>query len=497
MSRIAFFEAREHWDLAAALRASKPGNLFPSRVAWSAVQDNGQFLTVLDGHASAGFDVGPVELVPVPKMDGTTRPAADMRMEDQVLYAALVHAVRSRLHRGLVEFTGEEHSYLEFETFPLMTDESPAYVLSADVVSFYEYIDHDVLAYELLGLTGLAETPDSLTDLLKVWLGSTRGLPQGPASSQPLADIYLSRASRTLARAGFEHSRYVDDFRVPVSSWGEALRAKLVLEQSLRSIELALSASKVWILKAETYKRWLARIPRNEQADPNALEHVGFDPDAYGGSSAYVLDVSADDAAQALEIFEEQIAKRQLDLMGTRRMRWALPRLAYSESIRPIAEFSTLMRRYGHITQTVAIYLQLLMGSDLEGSAVEAVLDWIETAGFRFEWQVGWLLHAMIYTTEQSQRLAAVSEHILADDSLPWFVRGQAALALATERALPDQQRYFDIYERAPAATQPDLLGAVVVGRPRWGSAFIKGASTTPLLAAVAELEPAEYFAWV
>ena len=98
---------------------AQPGNLFPSRVAWSAVQDNARVIQVLDGSARTGLKASAIEIVPVPKADRATRSAADMPIEDQIVYAALVEAIRSELPDDLVGFTGQNQSYADFERFPL------------------------------------------------------------------------------------------------------------------------------------------------------------------------------------------------------------------------------------------------------------------------------------------------------------------------------------------------------------------------------------------
>lgn len=94
-------------------------------------------------------------------------------------------------------------------------------------------------------------------------------------------------------------------------------------------------------------------------------------------------------------------------------------------------------------------------------------------------------------------RVAEAADAAFADDTLPWFARGQAALALAVHGAMPSQSRFVDIYDRSPYATKPDLIAAVVLGRPRWSSSFLKGASTSAVLLAVSELELQERDQWL
>jgi hypothetical protein len=108
-----------------------------------AAHGSADFLDVLNASAVGGYQPEPAQIVSAPKSDRTTRPAADMTIEDQVVYAALVELIRTHLHPDLVEFTGEHQTYSEFERFPVAALANQAkYVVEADVASFYEYVDH-------------------------------------------------------------------------------------------------------------------------------------------------------------------------------------------------------------------------------------------------------------------------------------------------------------------------------------------------------------------
>ncbi|MHB8613804.1 MAG: reverse transcriptase domain-containing protein, partial [Candidatus Dormibacteraceae bacterium] len=378
MALVDLFEARQAWNLENAVGQAQPGNLFPSRVAWSAVQDNPRILQVLDGSARTGLSASQIELVPVPKADRATRLAGDMPMEDQIVYAALVEAIRSALPEDLVTFTGQNQSYADFERFPLEVESPSKYVFEGDVVAFYEYIGHERLLTELVGLTGLAGVAEGLIDLLEAWLPGERGLPQGPAPSAPLADIYIAPVSRALARAGFVHSRYSDDFRVPVDDYNQLRELQLLLEQALRDLGLTLSSLKVRTPKIETYRRNLEQIPDLVLLSPLArevLETVQVD-EYFGGVILGAADMSQDEIDRASQVFREQLQVVRVEVVNTRLMRWSLGRLGTAGSPLPLEGFPLLLRRYAHLTQTIAAYIQVLMGTELESNAVGAVIDW-------------------------------------------------------------------------------------------------------------------------
>lgn len=491
-------EAVEVWDLAGAVEALKAGNLFPSKVAFNALSGNPDVVQILNGLAQLGYPAVKTEAVSVPKLGGGTRPASDLAVEDQAVYAALTNAVRSRVHAGMVSFTRDEISYEQFEQFPVEFasehDPVPEYVVMADAVSFYEYVDHDRLEAEVVGLTGLAGVAESLTDLLEAWMGVGRGIPQGPGASEALGDIYIAPASRTLNRAGFSHSRYSDDFRIPVASWSDALAAQAVLETSLRELGLVLSVPKLRTPTIERYLTYLNLIPELEEPGADELGWLIFD---YEGEEMEVEPPSEEELAAAEQTFAEAIAVAGPDLNDSRRMKRALPWLGAGGSATPLTSTSEVLQRYAHATPDFAGYVARLMQTDLEAEAVAGVLAWLTSPGFKYPWQLGWLLHAVNGAEAAHPDLVSTSQAVLFDDSMPWFARGQAAIVSAAQGHLPPQRRFIDVYERSPRSVRPDLLAAVVIQQPTWGPDFMSAAAITPVLTDVRHFNPDTYRNWV
>jgi hypothetical protein len=471
--------------------------MLPSRVAWAAAVDNEELIRVIDGTGRAGFDARPAEQIPMPKIDGGTRPAADLPIEDQLVYTALAKVLSGAAFPGLVTFTGTDISYAEFERYPLQFSSTHKYVFVADVVSFYEFINHDQLIDQLIGLTGLADVAESLGQLLEIWMGKSQGVPQGPRGSEPIADIYLAPASRALLRAGFEHSRYSDDFRIPVRSWSESRHAQVVLEGALRDLGLVVSGSKARTPRIDTYEsQYVGRTTAPVGLSPTERDVLETEENEYVGGEVPAIP-SDEDLARAERILSEETLKLRADIVSTRTLRWALPRLGLRESVSPLTNFEVLLRRHAHITASTAFYCQLLMRSDLERQAVSKIIEWVDSASFKFPWQLGWLLNASVYASRRYPALQRRAGRVFLDSSMPWFVRAQAALVLAAQQAVPERASFSDVYERAPKASRPDLLAAVVIGQPPWGASFIRAAADTPLLRAVADFSHDEFPSWI
>jgi hypothetical protein len=110
----------DDWDLGAALWDTYPGNLLPSRAGWWGAQNRSdQVVAILLGRAATGYPAQRTEIVRVAKGDGTTRPAADLPLEDQAVLSALAALIKSHIPEGFVSFTGSEgQSYGDFERSP-------------------------------------------------------------------------------------------------------------------------------------------------------------------------------------------------------------------------------------------------------------------------------------------------------------------------------------------------------------------------------------------
>lgn len=487
------------WALSDAVPDSQPGNLLPSRVAYHALlAAERPVREVIEATLHVGYRPRRSEVVQVPKLDRTTRPASDLPVDDQLIYTALLKLLRARVPEGFVTFTGErDHSYEAFETYPL-TVEGANYVLEADVAGFYQYIDHERLAYELIGLTGRADVVEPLLGLIEGWIGSPRGIPQGPPGSYVLADIYMAPVDRNLSRAGYSFSRYSDDFRVAGRTWGEVKRAQMELEDAFYHLGLVVAANKLRTPKIDTYRRVLDRVGDPRLQRVVIREAIGdLETEEYVPGRVTRVAVTPAQTGRAAEVFEDQIAAERVDLLATRLLRRALQVLGSTGDSRALAHFRPLMSRYPHLAPNASAYLQLLQGTDNEANGINALVEWLTARRYRHPWQEGWMLHAAVYATNRHELLAPPALRILESARKPWFARGQAALVLATHGSLPPQRDFVALFEQAPEATRPDLIAAVRIAEPPWASRFLGGAADRPLSGAVVGLPPDMFRDWI
>jgi hypothetical protein len=328
-------------------------------------------------------------------------------------------------------------------------------------------------------------------------MGDKRGLPQGPEPSRVLADVYISPVARMLSRAGWAFSRYSDDFRIAVPDWGRARAAQLALEEALATQRLVPAANKTRTWSSAKYRERIERAntPRLVgNASRQAFEGIAGE---YVAAQAGRFPVSPEEVVLAEYVLQEQGDVFSVDPVVTRLLRWSLGVLGNGGSDAGLSLLSVLLDRHPQTTQAAAAYLRLLMGTPLESRAVAAAIGWMEVPTFRFAWQTGWILHAMAFATDGNEQAARMCRQQLLGGSTPWFVRGQAALASAVHGELPSLADFVDVYELSPRATRPDLVGAVAIGQPDWATRFLAGVSDSPLLAAVARLDPAQRADWL
>lgn len=189
-----------------------------------------------------------------------TRPLNVMALEHRVLYRALVDA----LTPALPEHLRERPQYDDFQQAPLAVSET-THISKTDIASYYVYVDHDLLADELIAQTGDELVIDALRELLEIVMGRRVGLPQVHQSSRLLGDAYIDPVRRRLRRSGIEVFTYSDDFRIASRSLGLARSALAACEAEVRTLGLVLNEKKTYTYTRSHYQESLGAFTRAEQ----------------------------------------------------------------------------------------------------------------------------------------------------------------------------------------------------------------------------------------
>lgn len=217
-------------------------------------------------------DVQPAYLVPATKGGHqTVRPFVRAHARDVLLYWALVDAASEAIECSL----GSSDRIFANRWTPICEDVTPApepnwtafeqrmetevfarptaYVLRADVSSFYMAISIDRLVRVLLELGVSGAVTTDLHMLMTTWHAQgIRGLPQGLPPSGPLANAYLLFADQMLERSGVDFIRYSDDVTIFCDTFAEARQTLDGLERQMYARGLTLGGEKTRILRAST-----------------------------------------------------------------------------------------------------------------------------------------------------------------------------------------------------------------------------------------------------
>ncbi|MDF0532630.1 reverse transcriptase domain-containing protein [Tsukamurella sp. 8F] len=192
----------------------------------------------------------PFEVVEVPKGRLLSRAGALLSFEDRLAYhtlcATFASAVddslsdrvfSSRLNRKSGSFF--KSTFKQYQEFVNSVDEKATpgrWVVSTDLVSYFETINHQILFEDLKDLGVAENVMKPLRDLLRGWRRSSKGgLPIGPDASRLLGNVYLSKVDKQMIEEGYEYFRYMDDVRIVVDSERKGREALRKFEVHCRS----------------------------------------------------------------------------------------------------------------------------------------------------------------------------------------------------------------------------------------------------------------------
>ncbi|TYB83474.1 RNA-directed DNA polymerase [Maritimibacter fusiformis] len=228
------------------------------------------------------YEVAHASKVLVPKPSGVLRPITLLKVEDQIVYQAIVNVISEELKRQTKQryekrvfahlYAGKsskffnikwQRSYKKFAN-RLRDCHSRGFdhIANFDLASFYDSIDHHVLVHFLKELKIDEETIEYLMLCLRKWTSSTwsngpaniyheHGIPQGPLPSGMLSEAVLQHLDKAGEQGGRRtiYLRYVDDIKI-LAKTEKDLRAKLIkLDIASKEIGLFPQTSKINIRK--------------------------------------------------------------------------------------------------------------------------------------------------------------------------------------------------------------------------------------------------------
>jgi hypothetical protein len=459
---------------------SRRGELLPANIGKRAARAAGpEYVASIRSRLTDGLPLLPAEIVFAHRQGSGTRPVADLSVDARVVIEAFSIEIGQRLSAdaemlGLVEhITGAEPGQrVEVDQRPL-DDPAVTHIVKADVASFYEYVDHELLSREIVELAADVDLAYATSAFLAEITGRRYGLPQGPQGSDILASIYLSAVDRRLIRAGVRLERVNDDYLLRCGSLGEARRHLLALEMELRSVGLILNHQKTQIMSREKYAEGLTAF--QEMLAEAAIESVevpfgyGFDPDQFADINLEDADQSTVESAfvTALDDAERPFEVRRRMIDG------ALPFLAGFQSAVPAERLDDLVATFPSQIRNANLYLRSLIGTGDEQTAISAAVGVLGSTIAPVPWVQGWLVDVLARATSSDPEMIPWLRAKSADPAAPWFLRTRALIAVAHSDHLPAQEELATLFHSAPDANRPDIVAAVAMSTAEWRNTFL------------------------
>jgi hypothetical protein len=254
------------------------------------------------------------ETVTMPRAGFGPRPVTVLSPESRAAYLALVEALDS----ALPEASRGQGKWSAYRAFGLEGEHE--HVVELDIAACYEYVNHRVLADELL----LRSMDLPVVHALEAFLSSVfprgYGIPQMLTASDRLADAYLSILDRRLGRAGLEAHRFADDIRVLARDWEHANTIVEAASEAARELGLVLSAEKTTIYRRETLVEQTAREDEF-YADYFRRAHEDLIEEAFVSAGPYAGEADTDEEEgeeddQREEFFTLAIAETARRIVG-------------------------------------------------------------------------------------------------------------------------------------------------------------------------------------
>ena len=397
---------------AVAAEAISQRNLLPPEPGWDDLRDEATDLVdYCTNRLKAGYHAAPEVELAARKPGHGVRPLPYWGVLERIIYRALTEA----LLKGHPPLDRTPEAYLRFVRAPVLyandlqkqqhphadkvffffLDSPVKYIVKSDVTAFYQFIDHAVLAEELLLLGAEFELIEALLDLLSEVQGRGYGLPQLLDPSDALSEVYIDRVERDLLRAGLAVWRFNDDFRIACLNYADALAAIESLDRAARATGLVISESKTVTVGFTKYMLDALGKERSEVGEtisPDEVEDVVGD---------YTDDFGEDDSDAAIFVLQaaqadgtgDGIQLRNIVSDDVRMLRRALNGLAKAEDPRGIPEVLRLAIYVPSLTPSVMRYLVKVASSQPE--TVAGVLDQLMENVSQNEWQQLWLVDVM------------------------------------------------------------------------------------------------------
>lgn len=342
----------------------------------------------------------------IPKPSGLQRPLSLLGIEDQILLQAIANLFAKKLYekRKSVElktvFSNKlsapkdsiffverwQKTYRAFqEKCTRVFHDGYIWSVHFDLSAFYDTISHSLLLSVESPNDKDSHTRSTVKEWLQKWSAESNktvtdhGIPQGPISSNFLAEAFLLPIDIRLQKEKFQYLRYVDDIRLFGRTENEVRKAVIFLEQVCRERGLTPQGSKFEVSKLRSAKDAMGALPSIAPTDEKDATE------------------SAMTAGKAVKILKTAIAGRPQKVQDKARFRYVMYR-APSD-----AEFlKTVLRLLPRHPEHIDAFVAYFSNFEKRHAIVRAALNYLEE-GVPYSYVRGELWHVVA-------RLAGVKE---------------------------------------------------------------------------------------
>ncbi len=413
------------------------------------------------------------EVVATSKPGSGVRPVAIWDLPSRVLYRALTNKISQALpplDRGAEQWTAFKRSPLEVDC---------RYIVTTDIASCYQYIDHALLAEELHVRGSDHQSIEAVIRLLAEVGDRSYGLPQQSWASDVLAEAILTKIERALIRRGIRVTRYNDDFRFACPSWSKAVEAIELFAEITRQHGLAMNDQKTLTWKPHTYERSLDELVEQRKAITDEVEFglwTEADYDEVMDGLFTPTAVQIDAAVKVLHLWTagargSTYARQQ----STRRRALAelLPEAlrtltnADDPGSEEIKDALQVLRYNRHRTPQLAAYLA---PKPTSGTVTEAFGKLLQRGAYLNSWQTWWMLTSIAgkpgFTTGPGSRARTDWLRTTQNATSPaGIVTANAALAMS-RLGEADLEHMMKTYDRVSGTVRPTLVAAIAHAKP-------------------------------
>jgi len=204
------------------------------------------------------YTPSPLLKVGIPKKSGKLRWLSIPAVRDRVIQTSACIVLAPLLDKEFEEcsfaYRKDRSVQKAIQRIIELRDRGYLWVVDADITSFFDEIDHDILLKELSKYI----YDERVLDLIKRWLDVevvykgkrerlTKGVPQGSPISPLLSNLYLDSFDEALQEARFRHVRFADDFVILCKDKPDAEDALELTGDVLRRLNLSLNRDKTRI----------------------------------------------------------------------------------------------------------------------------------------------------------------------------------------------------------------------------------------------------------